>query len=434
MTSRSMLRIAPLLAALLTTAGCPLDLAQYEPKTDLQCGGWDTGLKACGYRCMPIDDPATGCWESEVEGVCNPCPLPTAAQEHAFAACETVTYTYPICGLACAAGWGDCNGDPSNGCETDLTTTAAHCGACGHACATTCTNGVCAPETFATLGLGAPVDIDQAGGKVFVIDSGGALRDAANSAGALASGLGAVKRLRMVSATEGWILGSWVSGSLYDAIWHYPDDSDGTPWVTDTGIVDFTLTYSDSVPGATAWVAWVTSDYGGIETVSTTNEFANGPWIEEGRFFTTVEGDPTGGDIAFTGEASGDLKVHDSSTYSGLGGFAPPTRLAAYVDGSGFVTVFSASAADGSVSIWSKGNYIDRVIPGDGPTTKMDIHADADGVYWTDETAGVVRMWRASDEFVFDLARGGQPVAVTSDAGNVYWADTADDTIRSLPK
>ena len=32
----------------------------------------------------------------------------------------------------CAPGTGDCNGDPGDGCETDLTSDPAHCGACWH--------------------------------------------------------------------------------------------------------------------------------------------------------------------------------------------------------------------------------------------------------------------------------------------------------------
>jgi hypothetical protein len=34
----------------------------------------------------------------------------------------------------CAAHHGDCDGDPSNGCETDLDTTTDHCGTCDRAC------------------------------------------------------------------------------------------------------------------------------------------------------------------------------------------------------------------------------------------------------------------------------------------------------------
>ena len=39
------------------------------------------------------------------------------------------------CNLACDPGWGNCDGDPSTGCETDLNT-SENCGACGASCPT----------------------------------------------------------------------------------------------------------------------------------------------------------------------------------------------------------------------------------------------------------------------------------------------------------
>jgi len=50
---------------------------------------------------------------------------------------------------ACDVGRADCDGLPGNGCEADLATDVAHCGACGVACpaapgtVATCTTGVC---------------------------------------------------------------------------------------------------------------------------------------------------------------------------------------------------------------------------------------------------------------------------------------------------
>lgn len=38
------------------------------------------------------------------------------------------------CGLACDNGWDDCDTNASTGCEVDLATTPAHCGACNQAC------------------------------------------------------------------------------------------------------------------------------------------------------------------------------------------------------------------------------------------------------------------------------------------------------------
>lgn len=39
-----------------------------------------------------------------------------------------------ICELDCLPGFGDCNGDPSDGCETNLMAHPGNCGACGNSC------------------------------------------------------------------------------------------------------------------------------------------------------------------------------------------------------------------------------------------------------------------------------------------------------------
>ncbi len=39
-----------------------------------------------------------------------------------------------VCVVSCAEGFGDCNGDPTDGCETDLRSHPANCGACGVSC------------------------------------------------------------------------------------------------------------------------------------------------------------------------------------------------------------------------------------------------------------------------------------------------------------
>jgi hypothetical protein len=47
--------------------------------------------------------------------------------------------------LECEPGRGDCDGDPSNGCEVDLRSDELHCGICGDACPSgaKCKDAVC---------------------------------------------------------------------------------------------------------------------------------------------------------------------------------------------------------------------------------------------------------------------------------------------------
>ncbi len=52
------------------------------------------------------------------------------------------------CSVGCDTGFGDCNGDPTDGCETDLQSTATDCGTCGNACSfanasASCASGAC---------------------------------------------------------------------------------------------------------------------------------------------------------------------------------------------------------------------------------------------------------------------------------------------------
>lgn len=79
-------------------------------------------------------------------GACgNACP----SGAHAAARCAGGT-----CALACEAGFGDCNGNALDGCETDLRTDVGHCGACKRDCrtcgGTACTAGACNAKTFLT--------------------------------------------------------------------------------------------------------------------------------------------------------------------------------------------------------------------------------------------------------------------------------------------
>jgi hypothetical protein len=73
-------------------------------------------------------------------GACNTQCFGAAGQ---FAMC-----TMGACIRTCAAGRGDCDMNNNNGCETNIDTSVQHCGACGMACNTpratpNCNNGMC---------------------------------------------------------------------------------------------------------------------------------------------------------------------------------------------------------------------------------------------------------------------------------------------------
>ncbi len=77
-------------------------------------------------------DAANGC-ETDTRtstSACGACGSPCAARPNATTSCEMGT-----CRYTCMGSFGDCDGNGANGCETDLSTTANHCGMCGRACA-----------------------------------------------------------------------------------------------------------------------------------------------------------------------------------------------------------------------------------------------------------------------------------------------------------
>ena len=85
----------------------------------------DTCAKAnqttCTDGCRDLLSDRANC------GACgNFCPNPRAHQK---SSCEK-----GFCAVECLPGFADCNGDPNDGCEVDLSVHPANCGACGHAC------------------------------------------------------------------------------------------------------------------------------------------------------------------------------------------------------------------------------------------------------------------------------------------------------------
>lgn len=114
------------------------DTCQCEcPANSFACGGVTccvTGTDCCGNICTNLQTDVQNC------GSCG--TACTAA--NATNACVAGT-----CQFTCNPGFGDCDGNPANGCETFLNNNVNNCGACGVVCPAvaggfrTCTNGVC---------------------------------------------------------------------------------------------------------------------------------------------------------------------------------------------------------------------------------------------------------------------------------------------------
>jgi hypothetical protein len=88
---------------------CPGGGACIDPRFDPDhCGG-------CGNSCPPVENAARAC---------------------GFFGCTRG---------ACAPGFGDCNAELADGCETNLAADPANCGSCGVVCAGACDGGFCEP-------------------------------------------------------------------------------------------------------------------------------------------------------------------------------------------------------------------------------------------------------------------------------------------------
>ncbi|MEZ4299830.1 MAG: fibrinogen-like YCDxxxxGGGW domain-containing protein, partial [Polyangiaceae bacterium] len=103
---------------------------------------------ACNAGTADCDGLAANGCETDTTTLthCGGCGVTCAAGANASASCATGT-----CQSTCAAGYGDCNGNVADGCESALST-IANCGACGATCTAANATPVC---NAGTCGVGA---------------------------------------------------------------------------------------------------------------------------------------------------------------------------------------------------------------------------------------------------------------------------------------
>jgi hypothetical protein len=110
------------------------------------------GIASCNVGFGNCDgNAANGCETNTQSSVnhCGACGTTCAAVANGTNACASGQ-----CRIgSCNAGFADCNGLVSDGCETNTQTNSANCGACGRACpaGNSCTNGVCGVSNCQTV-------------------------------------------------------------------------------------------------------------------------------------------------------------------------------------------------------------------------------------------------------------------------------------------
>jgi hypothetical protein len=104
------------------------------PNATPGCSSSVCGIGTCNAGYADCDlNPANGCEMNVASSVnnCGTCGHVCPAVPNATPGCSS-----GVCGIgSCNAGYGDCDHNPANGCEVNVTSDVNNCGACGHVCA-----------------------------------------------------------------------------------------------------------------------------------------------------------------------------------------------------------------------------------------------------------------------------------------------------------
>ncbi len=468
-------------AALASLCACSFtpDVSSLKPKSSSDC----PGQKACGYRCVALDDPSVGCSAS----ACTPCPTgPTGT--------VAVCAASGVCGVQCASGLAAADGDPNHGCaasvdafdasipsdasdasiasdasdasipsdasDASVPSDPENCGTQGHACeeGQACNNGLCDTGTAVASTGAAPrglaltptayvwaTDPPVAGG----VTPKGALHYLGFKSGAQqvdVSGLGHASWVRATTGTEMVAVGG-------------TSDIDGPmAWLVDPTQSPATMSNLGGGQGSYATLVgleltpnWFVSAIryppsgGGLIDVESYSGSSLGINSGDDTFYSLG----AGAGFLWTGERTGvDRLAGDAANYFDIvygGGIdfstlstAPrPDRVTARAttgaDAEAALEVYFADMTDGSIWTGRTTGYPNttppwRVVHGAGAKTQMDIAADDEGVVWSDYDKGEI--WALPQGGSPYLLATGRPWAITLTSTRVYWTDVDAKAIR----
>ncbi|MBN2196302.1 MAG: hypothetical protein JW751_26045 [Polyangiaceae bacterium] len=140
--------------SLQTIANCGACAVPCAPANAVpSCATGECAISSCQDPYRDCDgDPANGCEvDTDTSAAhCGSC-AGACSTNHGTPYC-----TAGSCGITCATNWGDCDHDPSDGCETYLRNNSAHCGECSHSCAAAHGSAACSGTTCVITGCTDP--------------------------------------------------------------------------------------------------------------------------------------------------------------------------------------------------------------------------------------------------------------------------------------
>ncbi|XXX72958.1 hypothetical protein WMF30_35450 [Sorangium sp. So ce134] len=139
----------------IASADFAVEPVRYEPDP-ASPGAWTRAAET-----LPAESAPGGALYFEVTftstGIAGPLPADRVIVEAEIGSARAPDVVVPVIGRSgsCPVGTAACDDEPDNGCETDLLTSAAHCGACSQLCVspngtTGCIDGVCTVSSCTT--------------------------------------------------------------------------------------------------------------------------------------------------------------------------------------------------------------------------------------------------------------------------------------------
>ncbi len=288
----------------------------------------------------------------------------------------------------CDPPFADCNGDPSDGCETNLQQAPSHCGACFRGClGAACVDGQCELVTFAS-GQDSPLGIAVVDNTVYWTNEG-------------SSGTVMAQNTLMegpVVLAAGQAFPRWITATSNEVFWtNYAGGSQGT-------VMRMVLTSPTS-----GFPYVVAKDQGGPDGIAIDPQHVY--WANFASGSNVARANKNGSEfsvIAPNQDNPSGVAVDDSRVYW--------------------------TSLDGSVRSRSKqgGDQVLHAGGQDGPTA---IAVNAGHLYWANYNGGqVMRVALPSGSPQMLYASGERAFGIAVDGQHVYWTDFTRGSVQRVAK